>query len=336
MTKNLQVSIIIAKNSNNPNCEKFLSRCLSSIKKNTSIPHEILVEDGANIGPARARNRAAKHAHGKYLFFLDDDTIVNSPALHRTVEKNFLEQTLRYLDKNPKVGGGQLKLLRMDRKKIFDSAGDKLTLFGFLAERAQGAKDEGQFDKVEPIFSCKGAAMIVRRDVFEKIGGFDPDYFMYWEEPDLAWRIWKAGFRFVFLPMGTVSHAYGTKEKKVSRAWEKQITYLGCRNQIITIVKNGTGLLGLKMIIATIFAWSGLLCLFLFKIDLSRAGAILRAFVWQLTHTWTLFTKRKQTINKLGQKYYNDSDWFPEVLDKKRGLNWYLGKAFSYITGTPF
>jgi GT2 family glycosyltransferase len=326
MIKNLQASIIIANNSKNPLAEKFLSCCITSIKKNTKIPYEILIKDGAITGPAKARNIAAKRGRGKYLLFLDYDTIISSTILHRTVE---------YLDKHPKIGGGQLKLLRMDRKNIFDSAGDKLTPFGFLAERAQEAIDNGQFDKVEPIFSGKGAAMIVRRDIFEKVGGFDEDYFMYWEEPDLTWRIWKAGYKFVFLPMGTVYHAYGSKEKKVSRKWDIEITYLGCRNHIATIIKNGVGLQGLKMLLSVTTAWLVFLLLFLVKLDFAKAKAILRAYLWLILNLKKLLNKRQTLQKKFGNKFFMDQRWMEKVKDN-RNLNWYIGKGLSYVLGKPF
>ena len=157
--------------------------------------------------PSRARNEGVKVAKGKYLVFLDNDV---------EVEKNWLKNLVGYLEQNPQIGAGQLKLLRLDRKRVFDSAGDKLVGNGFLAERAQEAVDQGQFDEVDEIFSGKGAAMVVRREIFEEIGGFDEDYVYYWEEPDLLWRVWKTGKKVVFLWMSKVWHAYGSEDKKVS------------------------------------------------------------------------------------------------------------------------
>lgn len=324
--KKLLVSIVIATNSKNPQSQKFLSHCLSSIKKNTSISHEVIVEDGAKIGPAKARNIAANRARGKYLFFLDYDTLV---------VKNWLKNVVAYLDKHASIGGGQLKLLRMDRPKIFDSAGEKLTPFGFLVERAQEAEDHGQFDKVEPIFSCKGAAMIVRKYVFEKVGGFDEDYFMYWEEPDLTWQIWKAGYKFVFLPMGTVYHAYGTKNKPVLKEWDKQITYLGCRNQLMTIVKNAVGWSGVRILGGAIVGWLGLLGLFGLRRDLAKVEAILSAFGWLLLHPRLLWRKRRENKERLGSAFYSDAEWLKKVTDRRR-IEWYMGKGLAYISGRPF
>lgn len=307
-----QVSVIIAGFDN----DKFLQTCIKSIKKNTTIPHEIIIEDGTKKGPCYARNKASKIARGKYLLFLDYDTKVK--------DYNFLSNTIKYLDKHPKIGGGQLKLLRMGTNK-FDSAGDKLTPFGFLAERAQEGADQGQFDKVSDIFSSKGAAMIVRKDLFIQLEGFDESYFMYWEEPDLTWRIWKAGFRYVFLPFDTVFHAYLTKYKQVSKKWETQITFYGCRNHLATIIKNGNGLNAVIMFISVNLAWMGLFIIFLLKLNFAKTGMVIFAYTSLITKLPKLLLKRS----------YSDNIWMKQIQDKRQ-LKWYFGKGTSYVLGKPY
>ena len=306
------ISIIIASFDN----DKFLQTCLDSIKKNTNIPYEIIVQDGTKKGPCYARNTATKKAHGKYLLFLDYDT--------KAVNKNFLATTIKYLDQHKDIGGGQLKLLRLGTNK-FDSAGDKLTPFGFLAERAQEAIDKGQFDKVTDIFSSKAAAMIVRRKLFLQLEGFDESYFMYWEEPDLTWRIWKAGLRYVFLPFDTVHHAYGTKHKQISKKWETQITFYGCRNHLATMIKNGNGLNGAVMFLTVSLAWIELFVMFLFKLNFAKAGMVILAYVSLITKLPKLLLKRS----------YSDNSWMKQVQDK-RPLKWYFCKGISYVLGKPY
>jgi hypothetical protein len=217
----------------------------------------------------------------------------------------------------------------------FDSAGEKLTPFGFLSERARSAKDKGQFDYVEDIFSGKTAAMIVRKDIFQKIGGFDEDLFMYWEEPDLCWRIWKSGYRVVFLPTGKVWHAYGTKNKVVTPEHSAWITYQGCRNQITTIIKNGVGLGGVRMLLSAITAWIVLLVLFLVKFDFKKAKAVLSAFWWLIKNPKTLLQRRKRLKRKMGKSFESDSQWFSKI-EIRRGVRWYLGKGISFVLGKPF
>lgn len=224
----------------------------------------------------------------------------------------------------------------MDRRNVFDSAGDKLTPFGFLAERAQEAEDKGQFDRVENIFSGKGTATIFRKEVYKKAFGFDNDYFMLWEEPDLFWRIWKLGKRVVFLPMTRTWHFYGTKEKKVGNKKIVMFVYLGCRNHIATILKNGVGFIGFKMLFAVVFAWIGLFFLFLVKGNFKKCFAIVRAFLWIFVNIRNIYSKRTRIKKKFRKKFYSDQYWFPKIIDEKKGFNWYISKGISYVLGKPF
>lgn len=350
MPKNNSIiaSIIII----NFNGKLFLEKCLRSVFTQTKISHEvILVDSGStdnslnlikkkfgrqknlrliafkkNVGPIVGRNIAAAKSQGKYLVFLDYDTEVG---------QNWLNWAIDYLDHHPKIGAGQLKILKMGSNHLYDCAGEKLTEFGFLVERARGVKDLGQFDQVKKIFSGKSAAMIIKRNVFEKVGGFDNDLFMYWEEPDICWRIWKAGFEVVFLPQGLAWHAYGTTAKPISKAHLNWITQQGCRNQFTTIIKHATGIYLFKMLLATTLIWLAFLVIFLIRLNFSKAKAILKAFSWLATHPLFLIKKRVELKKRLGEKFFQDQLWLPKVIVQK-DLRWYFGKAWAYLEGRPF
>lgn len=275
--------------------------------------------------PSKARNIGASVARGKYLLFLDNDTKLVGG----------LDKVVKYLDKHSKVGGGQLKLLRMQINKerflVYDSAGEMLTRNGFLVERAREAEDKGQFDKPDLIFSGKGAGIVVRRDVFEKAGGFDEDYFYYWEEPDLMWRVWKAGYEVRFLWMGTVYHAYGTKKKPIPRVPAYQQVFLACRNQVMTVLKNGVGIARWRMLTGVGLSWLGLQILFLLRGKLKHVWAVERAWWWLYTHSGVGIKKRRWIKKHLK----SDDAWMDKVL-VEREWRWYVGKALAYISGRPF
>jgi len=270
---------------------------------------EVIVVNSTN--PSWARNEGAKKAKGKYLVFLDNDT---------QVKKGWLDKVIKFMDQHSKVGAGQLKLLRMGSNK-FDSAGDLITNNGFLAERAREAEDQGQFDKAEKIFSGKGAAILVRKDVFAKINGFDEAYVYYWEEPDLFWRVWQAGYEVRFLWMGTVYHNYGTKAKPIPKQPAAGQVYLACRNQLMTIIKNAQSR-RLRMLFWVSLSWLGLEIMFVIKGKWKQAWAIERAWWWLVKH----WPKQRRKSN---------DQWLEKLLVKK-DLSWYLGKGVSYVTGKPF
>lgn len=350
MSKNKSplISIIIP----NFNGEKFIEKCLESVYRETKVPFEVIVVDNnsadksllllkqqeekrenlkvialnQNLGPAEGRNIGRQNSRSRFLVVLDYDTVVGP---------DWLTKSLLYLEEHPEIGVAQMKILKMGKNNLYDCAGEKLTQFGFLSERARSAKDIGQFDQVEDIFSGKTAAMIIKKNAFDQAGGFDKDIFMYWEEPDFCWRVWKAGYRVVFLPFGKVWHAYGTKDKKVSRAHAVWITHQGCRNHMITTLKNATGFRLVKMLSAVTLAWLVLFASFLFRRDWAKTKAIFRAFVWLITHPKMLIRKRGEVKKRFGRRFYQDEQWMQKILIK-RNVRWYLGKGYAYLTGRPF
>src|SRR4029077_20454017 len=87
------------------------------------------------------------------------------------------------------------------------------------------------------VLVATGAALLVRRSVFLKIGEFDPRFFMYNEELDLCWRIWLSGHTVVYVPASVVYHALGwTARRVVSR--NSFMFYYGHRNYVDTLFKN--------------------------------------------------------------------------------------------------
>lgn len=341
MSKKPIASIIIAAHAYN----NELEACLKSILSNTFADYEVIVASEKKVpqnyisnekinflkvdkpvGPAKKRNLAVKLAKGQYYLFLDSDIIV---------DKKWLGPILNYVNKNPDIGAGQLKLLKLSKKNFYDCAGEKLSPIGFLVERAQSSIDKGQFNYVEDIFSGKTAAMIFRKDAFNNAGKFDDDYFYYWEEPDLCWRIWKSGYRIVFLPMTKIWHAYHQKSQNIDPDKQIKITYLGCRNQIMTIYKNGIGFQRLKMLFFVNTAWLILLILFSFQGKFRRSWAVVRAYYWLIINFKLLKLKRTKTKAQLGPNFYSDPKWMPKV-KINRGFRWYVGKGISYLLGKPF
>jgi GT2 family glycosyltransferase len=84
------------------------------------------------------------------------------------------------------------------------------------------------------LFAC-GGAMLIRRDLFLEVGGFDPDYFAYFEDVDLGWRLWLLGHRVVYAPRAVVYHRHHGSWQTVNDA-KKWL--LAERNTLYTIVKN--------------------------------------------------------------------------------------------------
>jgi len=343
------VSVIIV----NFNGRKFLPRCLGSIFREKGRFEVVIVDDGSNdgsreqlkklqianykkqtnykikiifnkrnLGAARSRNIGAKNSSGKYLFFLDTDT---------KIKKGWSDEIDRFFTAYPRAGIGQAKILKMGTNR-FDYAGDFLGPFGFLIERARSAKDRGQFNRVERIFSLKSAAMVARRNVFDELGGFDTDYKIFWEDTDISWRAWLLGYEVLFVPTITVWHAYGTKEKGVRPYIENKVYYRGCKNNITTLIKNLSARRLMIVLPINVGCWLVLAALFFLRLKLREGRAILKgvgAAFFGLPQT----LKKRTTIQKM--RKIDDGQLFRQVGSKK-SIFYYFGKGWAYVSGKPF
>jgi len=286
----------------NYNGAKFLKQCLTSVlsadypkleviffdngssddsvdlvrKIFSDNPHLTIIENSRNIGLAKAANICAKIASGKYLLFLDTDT---------QIEGNCVKEIVNVLEKNPNVGGGQCKLLYIDDRKIFYSTGTFLDTVGICHYRGVNKIDKGQYNSISSIFAAIGAAFFVRKELFDRLGGFDEDYFTWGEDIDLCWRIWLSGHKVIFIPTAVVYHKGSGTSGRVNERRRVCITY---RNWIITKVKNHEK--ARNMVIYLFF-------LFLFgviNIKKSYLVAILSSISYNILHFKETWRKRLQ------------------------------------------
>jgi GT2 family glycosyltransferase len=187
-----------------------------------------IIRNYENLGFAGGSNAGIKLADGKYLVFLNNDT---------EVDKNWLWELVKVMESDRSIGAAQCKLISMCDKKRFYSAGGLIDCFAFSADRGGEQEDVGQYDKIEEIFFAHGAAFVVRHDVLNEVGCFDNDYFLFYEETDLCWRIWLRGYRIVFVPRSVVFHVGSATIDKRTRA-KLKAAYHRHKNQITTLLKN--------------------------------------------------------------------------------------------------
>lgn len=341
------VSIIIV----NHNGIEFVDNCLRSVLKSNYPNFEVIFVDNASsdgsleyvektfgdnprlrfvknsgsFGPAVGRNRGAKVSNGKYLIFLDNDTRVTEDCIFELV---------KVLENDDSIGFAQAKLLRMNTENLYDCAGDYLGPLGFLIERSRGARDTGQFDFITDILSAKSAASIIRKELFNKIGGFDENFYMYLEETDLSWRVWLVGFRVVFIPAAVVYHAFNTSQKDFKRYYPKHIVrYYGCRNYISTLIKNLELINLIKILPFHIACWLLLSFFFILKGSLIDGFYIFMGIGWNILNAGILLKKR----HRINCNLRTVSDHY--ILDRimeSRKASYYIGKALAYLTGKSF
>lgn len=234
----MQVSIIIV----NYNVKHFLEQCLNSVAKAlSSLDGEILVVDNqspdksldylqprfpgvrfianqANLGFAKACNQGLQAATGKYILFLNPDTVI---------PEDCLQQCIRFFEQHPDAGAVGVKMLDgsgkflKESKRAFPSPLTSMyKLFGLskLFPRSRvfsryhlGHLDENSNNEVDVL---AGAFMMIRRDVLNETGSFDETFFMYGEDVDLSYRIQQKGYKNYYFAGSSILHFKGESTRK--------------------------------------------------------------------------------------------------------------------------
>ena len=188
-----------------------------------------IVQNSENLGFAEGNNVGMRLASGEYFVLLNNDTIV---------EKNWLLEIVRVMKSDLSVGAAQCKLISMNVHDLLDSAGGYIDRYGFPLERGAQEEDFGQYDNMNEIFYAKGAGLGIKRCVLNETGFFDKDYFLYFEETDLCWRIWLRGYRIVFAHSSVVYHFGFASNFETKSRKNLKYDYLSTKNQIMMLLKN--------------------------------------------------------------------------------------------------
>ena len=298
--------IIIVDNGSNDGSVSFLRS-----KYGSYLDKIRFIELSQNYGPAKARNEGVKLATGKYIGFLDNDTIV---------DRNWALASIKKFESNDKIGVIQCKLLLMDESQKIDSIGEWIGKNGFLVQLVQpGSLDKEEYNIEQEIFAAKSAGMFIRRDVFDMIGGFDEDYFIYMEETDLCWRVLLIGYQNIFLPNVIVYHKFGTSSVILGKdKVNYTLRFHGTKNYILTLLKNLNFFNMLFIIPKHIILWIGLAYFgLIYKRKLSFFIYIHNGIFWNVLNIFKTFEKRK-FIQKI--RVVNDQDIFKTLMKKKNFL----------------
>lgn len=228
------ISIIIV----NYNNGDVLPACLNSIRKWVDLTQtEIIIVDnqstdgsvdrlsvdypevrwimaGANLGFGRANNLGASQARGEFLFLLNPDTelLTPVPALLAALlaQPEFRQvgvagAAIVNASEQDDVAAGNFPSPKSLLKELFPAR-----LFPYQLQQKTRSENVFEVDYVS------GADLFIRRALFEEVGGFDPDFFLYYEETELQYRIARKGYQRVLLSEARLKHLCGTPDHKIS------------------------------------------------------------------------------------------------------------------------
>ena len=191
-----------------------------SVKK--ACPQVKLIENKENLGFCVGNNIGIRSATGNLIILLNNDTVV---------DKGWIKEILKRTS-SPEVGIVGCRLYFLGTK-IIQTLGFRMKFLGYWESIGAGQMDYGQFDVVVDVDYVSGAALAIKREVIEKIGLLDPEFYAYAEDLDLCYRARKAGDRVVI--SNAIVYHHG------SASWDRlplKKAYLNNRNRLFFIMKH--------------------------------------------------------------------------------------------------
>jgi GT2 family glycosyltransferase len=245
--KNSSVSVIVL----NWNGKRFLQKCIGSLLNQSYQNYEIiLVDNGStdsslafvesifgkpsklklvafdkNYGFSKGNNMGIKLVNSKFIIVLNNDTEVG---------KDFVKKLVQTAEGKDDVGSVGCRILFMNSKLWFSQ---KFTNIGFIVPCFLQSLLDKKLEEVSNGYSANlsnsGCAVLFRKSVIDKIGGFDEDFWSNWEDWDLGYRINIAGFKCVSIPDSLVYHVGGGSEGSSPERYVRIY-----RNELLTYFKN--------------------------------------------------------------------------------------------------
>jgi GT2 family glycosyltransferase len=330
----LSFSIIVGNHNGLP----FIKGCLDSILKSDYRDFEVILVDsgstdgsleyvkreyamesrlriiniGRNCGYAELNNIGASVSSKNILIFLDFDTEVDS---------NWLNALAQAFQNDDSLGVAQPIILDFGHRKVIQTAGMYMLKFCGWSWRWLS---DGNYESLKRMIGSNsveigiagGAALAIRREIFNKIGGFDSKFFMYFEENDLCWRTWLSGYKVALIPTSIVYHFGGDMRKfKVRRLEERPRRELHRAIKSFHYIKNS-----LRMMIKN-YNWQNLLrfsltaiasvfLLGMFELltegDAVTMKSLFRALLWNLSNMKDTLNERmfvQKFVRKMSDSY---------------------------------
>jgi len=225
----LKLSVVIL----NYNVRYFLEQCIRSVQKATQnweaeiividnnsqddsckmvknlFPQVILIENKENVGFSKANNQAVAVAKGEYVCILNPDTAVSEDTFKNTIEYYESVENIGALGVYLMDGTGHF--LPESKRNLPTPKVSLMKLTGFTQKYYANHILDTDHGAVDVLV---GAFMLLKRSIYNQVGGFDEDYFMYGEDIDFSYKIANAGYKNHYLGSTTVLHYKGESTKK--------------------------------------------------------------------------------------------------------------------------
>ncbi len=246
----------------------------SQIEKG-NYPQTRLLLAGKNLGFAGGNNWGMRQAKGDYIFIVNNDT---------EVTPDLLEQLLEPFRQDPAIGVTCPKIKYFDAPDTIQYAGfEKMNPFtGRTTTIGNYEIDQGQHDTPFSTYGAHGCAMMVKREVIEKVGMFPELFFLYYEEWDWSTRIRKAGYKIWYTPSAVIYH----KESMSVGKDNPMKVYYHTRNRILYMRRNGNFFQKICFsVFFALFTFPKNSLLYLVKGQREHLKNFLKGTFWNLSHS---------------------------------------------------
>lgn len=293
--------LIVVDNNSTDKSVSYLKKRFSKLSNCMVIQNPInMYSQGLNLG--------AKAAKGKFLAYFNNDV---------AIDKKYFAEIIKVFTKDKKLAIAQGKLLNLYKHRIIDSAGETMDKFGNPVTIGAGERDSGQYDVEEEILSASGSACVIKKRIFERLGGYDPDYGIGYEDMDLALRSRRLGLKVKRFPKAIVFHKRASTDLaefiKVKVKWHFN------KNRLSTMIKNYPFSVLIYTIPTTLVIYLGIT---LYEWVVRRNWKIgwvrITAIFWVIFNLTSIIHKRKQ-ISNLGAIPLSQSEF--KLFSSKSILN---------------
>lgn len=292
----------------NWNGKDTIEECLDSILAQTYKNHEIIFvdnhsEDGSaelvkekydidklilldkNYGYAEANNIGYSKAEGKYIALVNNDAVL---------DKNWLEKAIDVFQKNEYKNAGSVatKNIYYHQRNIIDTAGVEYFGFGAGWDYKGLPADSSEVNQRKEVFGACATAALYRKKIIDELGLFDPRYFIYFEDTELAFKLRLFGYTCIYEPEAVCYHHGGVKRKKNSPFYID----FGRRNIEFLFFKNMQGYLLPRYMLSHCLYES---LLFLFFLYAGKGIPFLRAKIDFLKNMGYILQERKKLKSRL-------------------------------------
>lgn len=210
-----EVEIIVVDNASTELQEVALKNGLNGVN---------FIQNEQNVGFGAANNIAAMKAKGDVLLFLNNDTICQAEILRPVLDRFGADPTIGVIGPKLLNQDGSFQLSAGWLPSFWREIGDKAA-YGLLRQKLRFWEHgiENYFRAPKKVGWVTGAALFIRKNLFEKLGGFDEDLFMYFEDKDICLRVWNEGHTVVYDPTVSVIHLKGGSSSSESPDSIRQI-----------------------------------------------------------------------------------------------------------------